>query len=63
MYVYKYAREDKLWVVGYYTPETETVRQSFVAVRDCRSSDEAAAFVNYLNGGTGDGFPWDKNNA
>jgi len=60
-YVHKYVAEDRMWCVGYWTSQTLTggmSRSEFHSIRDCGSSDEAAAFVNYLNGGNGDVFMW-----
>lgn len=42
-----------LWVVGYYTP-VGVEPSEWVALRDFNNLNEAAAFVNYLNGGDGD---------
>ena len=37
-----------LWTVGFYTPDGKFVPES-----DCYSKQQAAAHVNYLNGGRG----------
>ncbi len=58
-YVHLYDKEDRLWTVGYWKPpEDNTVGPRFTAIRDCGSIEEAAAFINYLNGGRGEKFDW-----
>jgi hypothetical protein len=63
-YVHKYEKEDRLWCVGWvssYTTVTGVPITDYHTLRDCASSEEAAAFINYLNGGDGREFePTDK---
>jgi hypothetical protein len=54
-YVHKYVPGDRLWCVGWVGADGE-----WHVLRDCGSGDEAAAFLNYLNGGTGEPFDWLK---
>jgi hypothetical protein len=57
MYVHRYSRTERLWEVGYIGSDGE-----FHVIRDCGTNDEAAAFINYLNGGNGNPFDWEKAN-
>jgi len=46
------------WLIGYFTinPDGDRV---FHELRECETDVEAAAFINYLNGGAGKAFEWD----
>lgn len=51
MFVYRKSTTEPLWTVGYYDPTGY-----WYAVSDHGSEDAAIRRVNYLNGGTGQGF-------
>jgi len=47
-WIMQFAPEDRCWCVGYYCPDGK-----FRACWDFEKQDEAAAQINYLNGGAG----------
>ncbi|HEY1871522.1 MAG TPA: hypothetical protein VGG71_10715 [Chitinophagaceae bacterium] len=47
MYVHVFNIPEKNWTVGFFRPDGE-----FCPVEDFEESNEAAAFVHYLNGGS-----------
>jgi hypothetical protein len=54
-YVHCYYKHIDVWSVGYFDIELDGERV-FRELRKCDSGDEAAAFINYLNGGSGQPF-------
>jgi hypothetical protein len=57
MHTYKSIRDGALWTVGHYKMqgyEESSSEQYWIAMKDFRTEREAAAYVNYLNGGSGD---------
>ena len=49
-YVYIYSKFDRIWVVGFYSPDGEWHPDS-----DHADRDDAAKRVHYLNGGKNEG--------
>ena len=47
MYVYRQFKDAGVWTVGFYDPEGEWIPES-----DHTTTEDAAARVHYLNGGT-----------
>jgi hypothetical protein len=57
MYFVRYSSKDNLWTVGFLiSSNSETLADEWQAVRDFASEKQAFAFINYLNGGSGDFF-------
>jgi hypothetical protein len=58
MHVYIKAKEERVWTVGFYHPPQGPTQPHYRwhPLRNFDHEDSAAAYVNYLNGGTGD-FP------
>ncbi len=56
MHVYIEAKEEGYWTVGFYHPPQSQVQPYYrwQPLRNFQHEDSAAAYVNYLNGGTGD---------
>jgi hypothetical protein len=52
----KYRQDDGsyLYCVGYWCPAVYSKQACWEPLRDCSDANEAAAWVNYLNGGKGD---------
>jgi hypothetical protein len=50
-YVHRFNREDRLWQVGFYSPA-----EDWFVLNEFETSAEAAAYINYLNGGEGKEF-------
>jgi hypothetical protein len=56
-YVHVYNKADRLFSIGYYHAGSVSGVTEFRVIRDCATSEEAAAFISYLNGGNGAAFP------
>lgn len=56
MHTYIRSKIDNVWIVGYYRDEP----YRWVAFEDFTEEEDARRLVNYLNGGTGDPFPYKK---
>jgi hypothetical protein len=58
MHTFTKSRQDNgvyLYVVGYWCPPAyNDSKTTWTPLRDCDDANEAAAWVNYLNGGNGD---------
>jgi hypothetical protein len=57
MHTYKKSKGEALWTVGHYERHSneDGTWDQWVPMHDFASVETAAAFVNYLNGGTGEG--------
>jgi hypothetical protein len=57
MHTYKHVKdgEEWIWVVGHYSMigDSDGVESRWQAMKDFDDEEAAAAYVNYLNGGTG----------
>lgn len=57
MHTFTKSRQDDgtyLYCVGYWCPAVYGEEPCWEPLRDCSTPDEAAQWVNYLNGGDGD---------
>ena len=61
MHVYRKTKEDGNWLysVGYFVPRG-TEEPDWVPLEDTSNEQEARALVNYLNGGDGNTFRYNK---
>jgi hypothetical protein len=56
MHTYRKSKDEQLWTVGHYKmigDEHFSSEHEWEAMKDFAKEDDAAAYVNYLNGGTG----------
>jgi hypothetical protein len=54
MWVFEHRKDDRIFVVGFYTPDGQWCTES-----THNNRDSAARRVNYLNGGTGSRYPFE----
>jgi len=56
----RYSREDRLWTVGFLEPASHFAPSGrWVAMADFSRQDDAARYINWLNGGNGAPFKED----
>jgi hypothetical protein len=54
MHTYRKTKDEPLWTVGYYTQEVGRMGEpisAWMPMKDFNTEEEAACYVNYLNGG------------
>lgn len=58
MYTVRRARSEDLWTVGYFEPHADSDGEwhEWRPLEDFNNRYSAFAFINYLNGGTGEEF-------